>query len=103
MLAMDVLVFVAAVLVPWLGVAIFLFGFPLLAFMNSYVFVGIFDKYIPKKEEEPERDEFRPLEERELEEQRARERALAAGQAQTGGTAEHPGASELPGDGRDMQ
>ena len=103
MLAMDVLVFVAAVLVPWLGVAIFLFGFPLLAFMNSYVFVGIFDKYIPKKEEEPERDEFRPLEERELEEQWARERALAAGQAQTGGTAEHPGASELPGDGRDMQ
>ena len=31
-----------------------LFGFPLLAFLNSYVIVGIFDKYMPKQEADKE-------------------------------------------------
>lgn len=48
--------FVAPILQPIL----FLFGFPLIAFINSYVFTGIFEKYMPKKEEEPDR-ELRPL------------------------------------------
>lgn len=46
--------------VPILLPLLFLFGFPLLAFFNSFVFVGIFDKYMPKKEEEEDR-ELRPL------------------------------------------
>lgn len=50
---------------------IFLFGFPLMAFVNSFFFVGIFDKYIPKKEVRDD-DEFRPLED-EPEEQQAGE------------------------------
>lgn len=37
--------------VPILQPLIFLFGFPLFAFFNSYAFNGIFDKYIPKQEE----------------------------------------------------
>lgn len=48
--------FVAPILQPIL----FLFGFPLIAFINSYMFTGIFEKYMPKKEEEPDR-ELRPL------------------------------------------
>ena len=39
--------FVAPILQPMF----FLFGFPLIAFVNSYVFVAIFDKYTPKREE----------------------------------------------------
>ena len=56
--------FVAPILQPIL----FLFGFPLIAFINSYVFTGVFAKYIPKEEEEPDR-ELRPLFSDEEEEQ----------------------------------
>ncbi|MCD8121921.1 MAG: YesL family protein [Clostridiales bacterium] len=42
--------FVTAVLQPF----VFLFGFPLLAFINSYALVWIFDKYTPKREGEGE-------------------------------------------------
>lgn len=51
-----VAIFVATILQPIL----FLFGFPLIAFINSYVFTGIFEKYMPKQEKEEER-ELRPL------------------------------------------
>lgn len=34
---------------PMLQPLLFLFGFPLLAFINSFMFVGIFDKYMPKQ------------------------------------------------------
>ena len=33
-----------------------LFGFPLIAFINSYFFTAIFQKYMPKKEEHKETD-----------------------------------------------
>ncbi len=55
MMVMDVAVIAVGVLLPMLAALFLLFGFPLLAFMNSYVFVGIFDKYTPKQEEEPDR------------------------------------------------
>ena len=71
MLAINALLVVAALLVPMLSAVIFLFGFPLMAFVNSFFFVGIFDKYIPKKEVRDD-DEFRPLED-EPEEQQAGE------------------------------
>lgn len=40
--------FVLPIIQPFL----FLFGFPLFAFINSFMFVGIFDKYMPKQTEE---------------------------------------------------
>ena len=71
MLAIDVLLVAAGLLVPMLAALVFLFGFPLLAYANSFFFVGIFDKYIPKKEERDD-DEFHPLED-EPEEQNTEE------------------------------
>ncbi|MCC8061231.1 MAG: YesL family protein [Clostridiales bacterium] len=52
---------VAILLIPFLAVPVlipflFLFGFPLMAFANSFVLVGILDKYMPKEEEN--QDEF---------------------------------------------
>lgn len=53
MILMDALVVMAAVFVlPMLQALLLLFGFPLFAFLNSYVIVGIFDKYMPKEDEE---------------------------------------------------
>lgn len=61
MLAIDIGIPVLALFVaPVLQPILFLFGFPLIAFINSYMFTGIFEKYMPKKEEEPDR-ELRPL------------------------------------------
>lgn len=36
---------------PLLQPLLFLFGFPMLAFLNSYMFVGIFDNYMPQDED----------------------------------------------------
>lgn len=44
--------FLALSYVPILMPVLFLFGFPLLAFINSYVLVGIFDRYMPKEEKD---------------------------------------------------
>lgn len=53
MLVIDVgIPFLALSYVPILLPVLFLFGFPLLAFINSYVLVGIFDRYMPKEEGE---------------------------------------------------
>ena len=52
MILMDILLVMAAVFVlPMLQALLFLFGFPLFAFLNSYVIVGIFDRYMPKEGE----------------------------------------------------
>ena len=62
LLVIDIgLPFLALAVMPILQPILFLFGFPLLAFINSYVFVTVFDKYTPK-EETPE-EEARRLEE----------------------------------------
>ncbi len=61
MLAINIgIPFLALFVAPILQPVLFLFGFPLLAFINSYIFAVIFEKYMPEKEEEPDR-ELRPL------------------------------------------
>lgn len=53
MLAMDIgLIAMVVIAVPMLQPLLFLFGFPLIAFLNSFVFTAIFEKYMPKKQEE---------------------------------------------------
>lgn len=53
MLVLDfVIVLTPFLLLPPLQPILILFGLPLVTFINSYFFVKIFDKYIPKKEEE---------------------------------------------------
>ena len=42
----------AFLVLPIIQPFLFLFGFPLFAFINSFMFVGIFDKYMPKQTEE---------------------------------------------------
>ena len=46
--------------VPQLGMLLFLFGFPLIAFINSYFFHVIFKRYTPQ-EEQSVREEGTPL------------------------------------------
>lgn len=51
-LIMDAaLVLVAVFVFPPMQALLILLGFPLLAFLNSYLIVGIFDKYMPKEED----------------------------------------------------
>lgn len=58
--ALDIgLVFITLFVLPQIGILFILFGFPLLAFMNSYFFNHVFQKYMPK--EEVEDDTLRPL------------------------------------------
>lgn len=60
-LAIDFGLLAAAfIFVPMLQAVFYLFGFPLLAFVNSYMLAGIFDKYMPKEERNDE-GELRPL------------------------------------------
>ena len=56
LLAIDLgLPVLALTVAPILQPVFFLFGFPMIAFINSYVLVGIFDKYMPKREEPEDR------------------------------------------------
>lgn len=51
MLAVDVFLFFAAIfLLPVLMPFLVLFGFPLVAFINSYVLVKLFDRYMPQED-----------------------------------------------------
>ncbi len=59
-IAIDVGIVVLVMSVPMLFPLLMLFGLPLLAFVNSYVFASIFAKYMPK-EERTEEEELRPL------------------------------------------
>lgn len=60
MAAIDVgLVFLAVFVIPQLGILFILFGFPLVAFINSFFFNHVFQKYMPKEEEDD--GELRPL------------------------------------------
>ncbi|MFR1833932.1 MAG: YesL family protein [Lachnospiraceae bacterium] len=58
--AVVVLMFLTFFAAPQFSVLFFLFGFPLIAFVNSFVFHGIFKKYMPKSDREDDR-ELRPL------------------------------------------
>lgn len=60
MMAIDIgIVALALFVMPMLQALLFLFGFPLIAYLNSFVLAGVFDKYIPR--EEPEEEELREL------------------------------------------
>lgn len=62
MLVIDIgLLAVGLFLVPVFQALFFLFGFPLFAFINSFIFTGIFDKYIEKPDRREADDEMRPL------------------------------------------
>lgn len=62
MLALDFgLSLIGVYIIPLLQPVLILFGFPLVAFFNSYVLVYIFDKYMPSEEEGKE-DEAAPQE-----------------------------------------
>lgn len=52
-------VYICVFLIPQLMVLFFLFGFPLIAYINSFVLTIIFAKYTPKAEED--NGELRPL------------------------------------------
>ena len=57
MLAIDFgFLALALFLAPVFQSMLFLFGFPLFAFVNSYMLVGIFDRYMPKNEEDEEEE-----------------------------------------------
>lgn len=58
MLAIDIaLPALAFFVLPLLQSIFMLFGFPLIAFINSYMLAGIFDKYMPKEETTAEEEE----------------------------------------------
>lgn len=53
MLAIDLAIpGLAFMAVPFLQPTMFIFGFPLLAFINSYILIGIFKKYMPEEKQE---------------------------------------------------
>lgn len=61
MIAIDGALIVAGFvfMVPPVSMLLMLFGFPLLAFVNSYILTPVFAKYMPKEERRD--DEMRPL------------------------------------------
>ena len=65
MLAADVLVIVFFIFsidyLPQVTVLSIMFGFPLIAFINSYILNPIFNKYIPEDEKQENPDELRPI------------------------------------------
>lgn len=72
MIAMDVLIVVlgwfSLFYFPQLGILLYLFGVPLIAFVNSFLLNAIFKRYMPKEETERSDKEMRPLFEEEDEE-----------------------------------
>ena len=65
MLVLDVLVVVFFIFsiyyMPQVTVLSIMFGFPLIAFINSYILNPIFNKYIPEEEKQENPDELRPI------------------------------------------
>lgn len=65
MLVIDAALLAASYLsifyVPQFFVLVMLFGFPLIAFVNSYIFNSIFKQYMPKEEAEENPNELRPI------------------------------------------
>ena len=44
-----------------MAILLFLFGFPLVAFINSYIFNTIFQRYMPKDQEEQDGGSLKPI------------------------------------------
>jgi len=59
-IVIDVGIIGFVMMVPVFFPLLVLFGFPLLAFINSYIFTGIFARYMPKEEVRND-EELRPL------------------------------------------
>ena len=59
--ALAVLMVLSFYMVPQFSVLFLLFGFPLTAFVNSYIFHVIFKKYMPKEDRRDDNGELRPL------------------------------------------
>jgi len=57
LLIIDGAIPILALLVPVLQPVLVLFGFPLIAFINSYMLAGIIEKYMPERKGDGERDE----------------------------------------------
>ena len=65
MLAIDVALLILSYFslyyAPQFTVLVMLFGFPLIAFINSYIFSSIFKQYMPKEEGEQDSSQLRPI------------------------------------------
>lgn len=65
MLVIDAVLLIAGYLsifyAPQFCILIMLFGFPLIAFVNSYIFNSIFKRYMPKEETGENPNELRPI------------------------------------------
>jgi uncharacterized membrane protein YesL len=85
MIVIDVAILALAFLmvIPPLTMVMLLFGFPLIAFINSYILTPIFNKYMPKEERED--SEMRPLFSDEEEED---DYSILMGKGDTNGTGE---------------
>ena len=46
---------------PQITILAMMFGFPLIAFVNSYILNPIFNRYIPEDEKKENPDELRPI------------------------------------------
>ncbi len=65
MLAIDagvlVMAYFSVFYLPQFSVLMILFGFPLIAFINSYIFNSIFKRYIKDDPRQPGEEELRPI------------------------------------------
>lgn len=65
MLAIDIMLLAASYFsifyLPQFTAIVILFGFPLMAFINSYILNSVFNKYIPKEENSENPNELRPI------------------------------------------
>lgn len=61
MIAITVFFYAAVLLIPQLSLFLIVFGFTLPAFLNSYFYAKIFDKYIPKEEKKTNDEELSVL------------------------------------------
>ena len=59
--ALAVLMVLSFYMAPQFSVLFLLFGFPLTAFVNSFIFHVIFKKYMPKEDRRDDNGELRPL------------------------------------------
>lgn len=59
--ALVVVSYLSIFYAPQFCILIMLFGFPLIAFVNSYIFNSIFKRYMPKEETEENPNELRPI------------------------------------------
>ena len=92
-IAIDVAVVVAMMMIPQIMMFGVLFGFPLLAFINSYILSPILQKYMPKEERDVLKEKLAALEKEEAE-KRAAQAAADVQDESAGDTADETSGSE---------